>query len=69
MHVQKHHTCANTEKLKPWVEKGCSLSSISVVLLQLWMIFQYLLEYQLPYIFLRQFFLLKFKLQFSDWLA
>lgn len=69
MHVQKHHTCANTEKLKPWVEKGCSLCSISVVLLQLWMIFQYLLEYQLPYIFLRQFFLLKFKLQFSDWLA
>jgi hypothetical protein len=62
----KHHTCANTEKLKPWVEKCCSLRAIYVAIQQLWMIFQYLTEYHLPDLFFWHPSMLKIKFHFSD---
>lgn len=65
MHARtKHHTCANIEKLKPWLEKSCPLCVIYVAIQQLWVILQYLTEYQLPYLFLRHSFVLKVKFHF-----
>lgn len=55
--------------LQPWVQKGCPLRAIDIVFEQLWMIFQYLTEYQLPNVFFCHSSPFKLKLHLCDWLT
>jgi len=69
MNVQKHHVCSNVQVLQPWVQKGCPLGAIDIVFEQLWMIFQYLTEYQLPNVFFCHSSPFELKLDLCDWLT
>jgi hypothetical protein len=61
--------CSTEQVVQPRIQKGCPLCAVDVVFEQLLVIFQYLTEYQLPYVFFRHSSTLKLKLHLCDWLT